>query len=303
MKKQTVLTFAAAMLVWGQGAWAATLSGGTGTLAVANDAGRFYSSSVDSNGNALLNANPGYRDFTYNFTLGGGGLNQLKINSSATSGIAGQLAGTATSGVYNGNFWATTNGGKGGNDDMILAVALTGPISSDFALTIHSNGYVVAPNLTTRPTVTASYWQTDVVNETFYGSDFIYGPMTSRPASVYQPLYNGQDPATTGSLMFVDLGVANRSTSLSDQVVFSVTGLYAGNVLGFSTYAYDLISGNTVADAIGWTTPTSSTGYTVTGAGVAPAPVPVPPSILLLASGLFGLGAMQNRCRKICRLG
>ncbi|MDT4329457.1 VPLPA-CTERM sorting domain-containing protein [Methylomonas sp. MED-D] len=296
MKKQTVLTLTAAMLVWGQGAWAAILTGGTGTFTVANDAGRFYSSSVDSSGNALLNSNPGYRDFTYNFTLGGGGLNQLKINSSATSGQAGQLAGTATSGIYDGNFWVTTNGGKGGNDDMILAVALTGPISSDFALTIQSNGYVVAPNQTTRPTVSAGNWQTNVVNETFYGSDFIYGPMTSRPASVYQPLYNGQDPATTGALMFIDLGVANRVGNLSDQVVFSVTGLYAENVLAFSTYAYDLIGGNTVANAIGWTTPTASTGYTVIGAGVAP--VPLPAAVWLFGgavAGLVGFGRRNGR--------
>jgi len=295
MKNLTILTFTAATLVWGQSAWAAILSGGTGTLAVANDAGRFYTSVADANGNATVNTDPGYRQFNYNFTLGGGGLNQLKINSTATSGTAALLSGTATAGSYNGSFWSTTNGGKGGNDDMILAVALTGPISSDFALTIQSNGYVIAPNNISRPSVTANNWQTNVVNETFYGSDFIYGPMASRPASTYQPFYNGQDPATTGSLMFVDLGVANRVGNLSDQVVISVTGLYAGNVLAFSNYAYDFIGGNTVTDAIGWTTPTASTGYTVFGAGVAPAPVPLPAAVWLFGSALTALGLFGRR--------
>ncbi len=309
MKKQTVISVAAAMLAWGQGAWAATLSGDIGTLTVVNDSGRFYTSAADANGKAISNADPSYRQFKYNFSLGGGGLNQLKINSTGASGVAQLLGGTATAGSYNGDFWIATNGGKGGNDDMILGVALTGPVSSDFALTIQSNGYVVAPNQTSRPSVTANNWQTDVVNETFYGSDFIYGPMANRPAahqSGYQPLYNDQGSAT-GSLMFVDLGVADRTGSLSTQIVISVTGLYAGNVMAFSSYAYDFITGgNTAVDEIGWTTPTATTGYTVTGAGAAPAPVPVPPSIVFLASGLFGIGAIQKKSQsakpKICRL-
>lgn len=297
MKMQAVITFAAAaLLACGQAAGAAILSGDIGTLEVANDSGRFYTSVAGTDGNAIANTDPNYNTFKYNFSLGGGGLNQLKINSTGTSGLAQQLGGTASAGGYNGDFWIATNGGKGGNDDMILAVALTGPVSSNFALTIQSNGYVVAPNQTTRPTVTANDWQTNVVNETFYASDFIYGPMANRPAahqSGYQPLYVGQG-SETGSLMFVDLGVADRTGSLSTQVVISVSGLYEGNVLAFSGYAYDFITGgNTAVDEIGWTTPTSTTGYTVTGAGVAP--VPVPPSVVYLVSGLFGIGALQKK--------
>jgi len=288
MKKALLFSFVL-FLAMASGAWASTvLSGGTGYITVSNDAGRFYNGS-------LANTDPTYNQFYFDFTQGGGGLNQLKINSDATSSVSGQLTGTATSGSYNDNFWLTTNGGKGGNDDMILGVALTGPIFPGFQITIVSNGYVVAPSATTRPTVTSANWQTDVLDETFDGSDFIYGPQPTRPASSYQPLYNGQGSAT-GMLMFVDLGVANRVSNLSDQVVFTVNGLYTGDVLAFSAYAYDLIAGNTGSDFIGWTTPTAATGYTVTGAG--DAPVPIPGAILLFGPGLAGLAFVRRKFGK-----
>jgi hypothetical protein len=180
----------------------------------------------------------------------------------------------------------------------ILCVAITGQISNDFSLKVISNGYVAAPSgadvgLTA---LSATAWQSNVVNETFYKADLTnsYGPQPTRPASAYQDLYPGQAGAT-GYLMFVDLGVANRINGQSDQVLFDIKGLYAGNVLALSAYGYDLGKhGNSdVRDAIGWTTPTIATGFTVTGDGATP--VPVPPSVLLLAGGLGGLGVIRKK--------
>lgn len=282
----------AAVLAFVPGVSALTVTDATGSLIVSNDAGRFYTGGT-TNPVALLNTDPSFRTFNYVT----GGTNQLKINSTATINQPALLTGTATtSGTYGGNFWITTNGGRGGNDDIILGVALTGPISNDFKLTIQSNGYVVAPSLSGMAVLDSSYWQTNVVNESFYGSDFIYGPQATRPVGGNQALYNGQGSAT-GMLMFVDLGVANRNANnQSDQVVFSIEGLYGGNVLAFSAYAYTYANphgGVADPDVLGWTTPTLSTGYTVTGSGAAP--VPIPAAVWFFGPALAGLVGMGRR--------
>jgi hypothetical protein len=294
-KLAPVLIALAVTLAFGCSAWASTLTGTTGTITVANDTGRFYTDGTTQV--ASVNSNPIYNSFNYVT----GGTNQLKFNTSATSGVAANLTGTANvSGAYNGNFWITTNGGRGYNDDIILGVALTGPISNNFALTIQSNGYVVAPNLSGNTTVTSSNWQTNVVNETFTGADFIYGPQATRPIT-NQPLYNNQGTAS-GMLMFVDLGVANRTNNQSDQLVFSTQGLFQGDTLAFSAYAYTYSNPNggvSSPNVIGWTTPTATTGYTVTGYGTDASPTPIPAAVWLFGSGLMGLVGLKRRSRTL----
>jgi hypothetical protein len=287
VKESKVLLFTLVLfLAAASGAWALTATGSSGTFMVANENGRFY------NGGAI-NTDPTFNTFNYI----PGGTNQLKINTSATSGQAPEIMETAISGSYsnsnnnNNGLWLTTNGGKGGNDDMILGVAVTGTIYSNFSLTIQSNGYVATPVAgnyqTNRPVVTAANWVNGQLNETFNNSDFIYGPQSTRPEG--QALYPGQNPATTGMMMFIDLGVCNRTGNMSDQVIFSVSGLYAGDILAFSSYGYDL--GSAAPDAVKWTNPTGN-DYIVTGAG---APVPIPGALLLFGPGLAGLAFVKRR--------
>lgn len=261
------------------GAWAAT----SGYISVANDNGSFYGDAVTGM-------------YYYDFTGGGGGLNQLHMTATSTGTSNANVTYNADSlGSSSGSFWITTTGGKGGNDNLILCMALTGTISNNFALSIISNGYVATPGSTTRPTITSANWQDNVVDEVFYTSDFIYGPVEKRMAQTDQLLYNGQGTAT-GMLMYIDLGVCNRNGGFADQVLFDIDGLYEGNVLAYSVYAYDLIAGNTGpsdGDFIGWTTPTATNCYSVIGAGAAP--VPIPPALLLMGSGLGGIAVLRRK--------
>ncbi len=284
------------VMATGSSAWASTVltTDNIGYISVANNGGAFYGITDPASAN--------YGQYNYNFAGGGGGLNQLHMTTTASGTTNANVTYNAVSGSASGNFWLTTTGGKGGNDDLILCAAITGPISNNFSLGIISNGYVATPNFLVRPTITDANWQNNVVNETFNGSDFIYGPQSTRIAQTDQALYNGQG-AATGYLMFIDLGVANRNYNTasyganggSDQVLFSVNGLYEGNVLAFSLYDYDLIPSNSIpnGDAIGWTTPTATNSFSVIGAGAAP--VPIPPAVFLFGSGLSGMFFLKRR--------
>src|SRR5262245_38336659 len=86
---------------------------------------------------------------TYFIAAPGGGLNQLHISTdSSAAGVAGQVTtrNIATSSAT-GTFWVTTTGGRGYNDDIILAFSLQGPIDDNFSLKIKSSGYQWTPSV------------------------------------------------------------------------------------------------------------------------------------------------------------
>ena len=132
-----------------------------------------------------------------------GGVTQ-HITTNTTTANNGQVTNTPS---QSGTFYISTSGGRGSNDDLILVVAVKGPIASNFSLNIVSSGYtwpLGSPSI--------NHYVTGI-NQTFTAADFLYGPQTTRPASTGMGvIYNGQntsDPSTAEYLMFVDLYVGN----------------------------------------------------------------------------------------------
>ena len=87
-------------------------------IQVSNDAGALYGSGAND---------------TYWLNAPGGGLNQLHITTdSSTAGLNGQVtAKTIDTSSTSGTFWASTTGGRGYNDDIILMFSIIGPISDE----------------------------------------------------------------------------------------------------------------------------------------------------------------------------
>jgi predicted outer membrane repeat protein len=217
-----------------------------------------------SNKNGTLYADGGPNN-TYYFVSGGN--NQLHItnNPSTTNGQS------TTTSSQSGAFYITTTGGRGFNDDMILLVAVKGPISDDFAVNIVSNGYVW--NATGSAPSVYNYVN-GVLNETFTKADFIYGPQVLRPASSnMMAIYNGQnttDPSTAMYLMFIDLKVGDISKSLNAAAINGGAAMVQYTFTGLETQAsfdaYSWASGYHLK----WSNDASS-GYNVQGI---PKPVP-----------------------------
>jgi hypothetical protein len=263
---------------------------------VSNDNGARLGSGVDNN--YLINAP-------------GGGLNQLHITTdSSTAGVSGQVTTqNITSSSASGTFWASTTGGRGYNDTIVLLASIQGPLADDFALTIKSSGYQWTP--ANNALGADIHYVSGAVQETFGKSDFLYGPNTAKPGpgtGWSLPFYSGQninDPSTGSYLMFIDLYVGNlsdrsRTDSGNAKVEFTVSGLYQAT-FAFNIYSYAQTA-NVADGSINWTNrlstdpaTTGQSGYSITTTAVNP--TPLPPSFLLLGSGLAGLWFVGRRGR------
>jgi hypothetical protein len=255
---------------------------------VANDAGVKYN---------LDGAKFGGPDNSYYIVADGGGLNQLHMTDDLSAQSGKIMTSTAQSGI----FYATTTGGQGYNDDMILLISVQDPIPDDFSVHITSSGYAW-----TNPGDTSTITHvTGAIDETFTKADFIYGPQTWKPgptietAAKTMPLYYGQniaDPATNSHLMFVDLNVGNMNANnaypidkTAAKIEYSFKNLDTS--AAFNIYSWRL-TGNS-GEGISWTNRvtdrgSSPSGYYVTGV---PRPTPAPefPTMALPAALLVGL--------------
>ena len=210
---------------------------------VANDAGVKYDmpNGVNQQGDYAAIYVPN----SYYIARGGGGTNPIQISTSATD-KNGQLT---TTNNQSGTFWVVFSGGIGHLDDAILMLAVNGTIPDDFSVTITSSGYTytLAPPALSNPstsTLTNVAWVDNALNETFYKSDFIYGPQSWKPANAANtPISYGQDASNNFSLMFIDLNVGAFCTNAYD-------GVTNGSIQ--VTYSFNNLESFAAFNVYGW---------------------------------------------------
>ena len=256
-------------------------------LQMSNDAGALYGSG------------PGD---TYFLNAPGGGLNQLHITTdNSANGVSGQVT-TQNVNTHSasGTFWVSTTGGRGYNDDIIVAFSLQGPISDLFSLTINSSGYQWTPSAAG---VVNPVYSARAVSETFTKADFLYGPETAKPGpgnGFVLPFQSGQninDPSTAQYFMFVDLDVGNDNQRSSidsgdAKVAFDISGI-GDTTACFNAYAW-VLNADVADSSINWTNNVSTdpnapgqSGYCVqTTASAVPEPAEGA-SFLLGVSAIF----------------
>lgn len=205
---------------------------------------------------------------TYYIKADGGGLNQLHITNDP-SNAGGQVTSiTSPNSNISGEFYITTTGGRGYNDEIILLLSVKGQIPDDFTLHITSSGY----SWTLTGAYPTSYnYVTGAVNQTFTKTDFQYGPQTAKPGpgglgAWSLPLYPGQninDPSTAEYLMFIDLYAGNLNSAPIDngQVKIEYSFNHMNTFASFNAYAW--CGASNQGGGISWTNNANS-GYTVT---------------------------------------
>ncbi len=262
-------------------------------IQVSNDAGALYGSGPND---------------TYFINAPGGGLNQLHVTTDGTSaGVSGQVTTLTTStGSSSGDFFVSTTGGRGYNDDIVLGISLQGPIADDFSISVRSSGYQWTASAAG---VVNPLYNTTALNETFTKADFLYGPNTAKPGpgtGFVLPFYSGQDindPTTAQLLMFVDLNVGDFSDRSSidsgdAKVEFDVSGLLGGDILSFNAYAW-AFSANVADSSINWTNRVSTDLTTPGQSGFSiVAAVPEPSTWAMMLLGFAGVGFAAYRQSK-----
>jgi len=245
----------------------------------ADDATTFsYNSTTDAS-----NYSENYRNDVYYIKAQGGGLNQLHITT-VESNAYGQVNDLQTStGAAEGDFWITTTGGRGFNDNIILAVSVKptdGVLPSNLSLSITPSGWYWAewPPLNVWPTNPT--YVTDYFTETFGPSHFIYTsekrgtpvqslPIIAKPGPGSDwtlPLYYGETMADANAeyMMFVDLRLGNLYQSDGAvKVHYNLSGLTTH--ASFNAYAW--CKNSNQGQGINWAQPTSGTsasGLTIT---------------------------------------
>ncbi len=235
------------------------------TLSVANDNGVKYN----------INNNNTYTYFPGN----GSGTGAIKITSNVAD-IDGDIVFT---GNQSGTFYVTDTGGQGWDDTVILMLAVNGTIPDNFALNILVSGYQWTPSFRSAPTGPVTYKNT-ALDETFYKSDFSYGPQIYKPMNtpVY-PIYQQQDTNNLLNqfyVMFIDLYAGIwTNTSLTDRgmvkIVYSFENLPQDSMAAFNAYGFKMNGTNNQRfSGIQWTNlvnklgenSTIATGFYVNGA-------------------------------------
>ncbi len=146
-------------------------------------------------------------DNTYTFFpgTGSGGLNAIKIIDNISNPSIGKIIFTNT---LSGTFYSAYNGGKGFNDEGILMLAVNGTIPDNFQLNLKASGYQWTPDGTI-PLYSNLLYNSTTIDETYFKSDFIYGPQTWKPFYIANyPLFEKQDmknTTNTFNIMLIDL--------------------------------------------------------------------------------------------------
>ena len=236
-------------------------------LSVSNDNGTRF----DNNGNDNYN-------FFNTQQSSSQGMNELHITNDSGNAYGSVISSNDTSGT----FYVSNTGGRGWNDAGIIMVAINGTILDNFAITITTSGYTWVPvDRSSTPAYSALTYNFVALNETFYKSDFIYGPQIWKPApgpnNYNVPIFYGQDMTNTTntfSILFIDLyaGILKSSlySGLMDngmiKVQYTIVGLSGGQMVSFNVYGYSNDSNQ--GQGIRWTNriiDSGSSGYTVTG--------------------------------------
>ena len=241
-----------------------------GASAAAETGANYVNLTVANDDGARL----GNADGTYTFfNRTADGNNALKItnNSSVT---AGNVVFTNS---QSGTFYITSVGGKGYEDNVILMLAVNGTIPDNFQLHITASGYQWTPS-NNAPSAGSVTYNPTTLSETFYATDFIYGPQTYKPMNLEDyPFYEYQDmtnSSNTFMIMFIDLysGILNNSTLTDNGMVkieYSFENLPEGSLAAFDAFSY-----RKAQLAVQWTnkvnilggTETGTSGYYVNGA-------------------------------------
>jgi len=239
---------------------------------VANDAGVKYKNwdySYYGNGSGAYTGAVG--PDAYLIKADGGGTNELKISTVTTGGNVTSI--DSTSNNPSGYFYVTNSGGRGFDNEIILALAVVPPISDNFAVHIKSGGYTwtpAAPGSYTPPPPT-DYVHITGIDETFTKTDFIYGPQTGRPGTglggATLAIFNSDLAMNTSAyLMFIDLNVGNiKNTSITGlqddgaaKVEFSFSGLDGATKIAFNSYGW--ASASNQGEGINWTNAMTGSG-------------------------------------------
>jgi len=308
MKKLTAAVTAASLLLGLSGVAAAALTATTNHtyISVANDAGvKFNNWDYSYYGTGGGSYSGAVGPNAYLVKADGSGTSTLAI-SGATTG-ASVMNSTAHGSSGSGSFYITEGGGRGFDNDIILGVALTGPVSDTFSMQIVSNGYTwtaAAPD--TAPALPTDAVHVTGINETFGKADLAYGPQTLRPGTAASggslPVFpNTADQSTPTYLMFVDLYVGSLKngylSNLQDQgaakVDFAFSGLDSATKIAFSAYGW--VSTSAQGEGINFTN--SMYGANTSGYYVDVTPTPIPPALLLFGSGVCGLFGFRGRIR------
>ena len=210
----------------------------------------------------------------YYVARGGGGLNPIQL-STDPSNKAGQITTTTN---QSGTFYVVFSGGISHMDDGVLMLAVNGSIPDDFSVNIKSSGYnwTPAPAANSNPANPTVYnYVNESLNETFYKSDFIYGPQSWKPANtVGYGIFKGEnqsDPANQYHIMFIDL----RAGAFVDSSMInsgSITVEYSfHNLTSFAAFDdYGWFSACNWGTGIPMTNNIAQSGYNVVGV---PSPV------------------------------
>lgn len=225
-----------------------------------------------TNGAFWSNLSSNNANQSYYFKFDGGGLNAAHISTSPLQSNGQYNHVYSSGGSSTGTFYITDTGGRGFNDDIILAVAASNP--TNLNLGIDASGYRWQPTAVTNqvPAQSALHRINNSVNQYFTASNFSeYNPQAYRPCSSdLYPNFNGQDAADPYYLSFIDLKVGdlgiNSTVKYADslidngsvKVTYNASGLSSTDSLAFNAYSW--CNQSNQGKGVSWTNALTGTG-------------------------------------------